>query len=66
MRGLLRLWGGHFDYGVDDSIMGGMFRMRADVSAVAQTIQLWGGRFDYGMDDSTVGQTIQLRDGRFD
>ena len=40
---MLRLGGGHFDYGVDDLIMGWMFRMRADDSAVAQTFRLWGG-----------------------
>ena len=59
MQGLLRLWGRHFD-GVDNSIMGGMFQMRADVSTMGWTIWLRGGRFDYRADDLTVGQTIRL------
>jgi len=43
---MLRLWGGHFDCGVDDDY-------GLDVSNA-------GRRFDYGVDVSTMGWTLRL------
>ena len=59
MGQMLRLWGGHFDCGMDDdygldvSNVGRRFDYGVDVSTM-------GGRFGYGADTSTVGRTFRL------